>query len=781
VAPERTPARDPGELLAAAEAVDETQTEDAAEAPFQLEDFEDGGIAEAFEEEIIGTDDRTLVTDTIRVPNRWICAIDILTDNPDWGKGGPKYLSKERGTGVLIGPRYVLTARHVVSDTDKIKELYVSPARNGDNTKNPFTRIKSKAIELATTYQMTVTVGQGSNVAQRSIPQLDDYALIILEKDIDSSTHSKMKGTLRYWGFDASVAAIRALEPADIRNKEIVVVGYPGDTCGKDKWSGDKAAKQNNISNCWRRRSTEWASTQWRSTGTVTPDGSSARLFHTADTYEGQSGSPIGITIDKQLHLAGIHTAENDSQTNKGVRITTRMLTEIVGWINAEAGYTAASIAANGALVIVPPAGNATKASAKEVFEQPSEERFDPTAVPQDVAEARDRKDWPLTMKRAIDAAIRDENDLTNLIFFAKHPELPTGPLDPKHPKFKPLSDEWTRIRNADVRPAIYKASEDTSLKVSGSYVAERDPMFSGETGKKFKDLVEWAAKEVDINPGLLSAVLLAEWDRRSLYLGTGEVRSFVSGTDDFYAQRRQLAAAVPAFANVHFDESKKITNINEHGRSVTTVPFKSGKDAALATAVYLKYAEVKLRKAAEKNGGNFDSLAPETRFALVRIAMAAGHGGISPDGDFIRFKQKNGKWVEAKKGEAGATLFGVASRLERVLNGEDILVRKNEPRKDPTSSGHVTNRNATILAAQAMHLSDWISGTPLTTPAQPELEDLAMDQLDDEGLGLRPDPEAYASENENEEPEQLDPEAESADEYWFAEPTAAAQERGSL
>ena len=354
----------------------------------------------------------------------------------------------------------------------------------------------------------------------------------------------------------------------------------------------------------------------------------------------------------------------------------------------------------------------------------PHEERFDPSAIPQDVAEALKNKEWEPALKLAIQAGWRDGNALTNLIFFSRHSELPVGRLDPKNPKFKQLSAEWNKILNREVTAAIYIASKDTQLKVSGSYVAERDPQFWGEAGKKFKEIVQWAAQEADINPGFLSAVLLAELDHRSFYLNPNEVLSFDSGTDDFYAARHQLRKYVPAFSKVRFDEKRITTDVNEHGRKVTTIPFKSGKDAALATAVYLKYAEIKLRNGARENGGDFDALPVETRFVLVRIAMAAGHGGITPDGQLIRFKKKGGKWVQVQKGEKGGVLVGVALRLERVLRKEDILIRDYSPRRDPTHDGRATHRNATILAAQAIHLSDWVFGIPLNVAAtQPEFE----------------------------------------------------------
>jgi subtilisin family serine protease len=348
------------------------------------------------------------------------------------------------------------------------------------------------------------------------------------------------------------------------------------------------------------------------------------------------------------------------------------------------------------------------------------EERFEPSTIPRDVADVLSAKNWLRALQLAIRSGWHDENDLTDLIFYARHPELASVVLDPRDSKFKQQSAEWSTVLKREVRPAIEQASDNTALVVSGKYVAERDSQFWGASGAKFRDLVEWAASEVDINPGLLGAVLLAEWDQNSLYLSPGVVRSFQSGTDDFFESRAQLAATVPAFSKVHFDLAGKTTNTNEHGRVVTTIPFKTGKDAALATAVYLKYAEIKLRKGAKSNGGDFDTFSAETKFALVRIAMAAGHGGIDSDGTLIRFKKKHGNWSPVAKGERGGILVGVASRLERVLAGDDILIRKDEPRQDPSQSGHVTERNATILAAQALHLSDWIFGKPPVTAIQP-------------------------------------------------------------
>lgn len=310
---------------------------------------------EAFVEEVLGKDERTLVTDALVTPNRWICAIDIWIDNPKRGRPGePQFISKSRATGILIGPRYILTAAHILGkqtievDGEKksveVKGLTVSPARHGSNSNTPFGKVKSKAVRVSQPYRIRRQVRQGSKVIEIPVQQHDDYALIILEKDLAASTHSKMHGVLGYWGHDPTVAVVRRLEPDDLKGKEVVVIGYPGDTCGKDKFSGSKSEKETKIVNCWNRRNDEWASTQWRGVGTLQVEANSTTVFHTADTYEGQSGAPICLSLDQKLHLVGIHTDSDNPQRNQGVRVTRRMLRELCAWMNADAGDPIATI-----------------------------------------------------------------------------------------------------------------------------------------------------------------------------------------------------------------------------------------------------------------------------------------------------------------------------------------------------------------------------------------------------------------------------------------------------
>ena len=94
----------------------------------------------------------------------------------------------------------------------------------------------------------------------------------------------------------------------------------------------------------------------------------------------------------------------------------------------------------------------------------------DPATNP-DVINALDAKDWQRALSLAIAMGVRDENELANLIFFGKHPELPRAPLDTKNPKFQQLAAEWSQILNTEVWAAIQAASENTALVVSGTEV----------------------------------------------------------------------------------------------------------------------------------------------------------------------------------------------------------------------------------------------------------------------------------------------------------------------
>jgi subtilisin family serine protease len=310
-----------------------------------------------------------------------------------------------------------------------------------------------------------------------------------------------------------------------------------------------------------------------------------------------------------------------------------------------------------------------------------SDAEFDPTQIPKDVSDALQSKDWPRALQLAIDAGWRDPNDLTDLIFFARHPELAAGKLNTKDPKYKTLSAEWASLLQNDIWKAIQTASENTALAVSGAEVVDEDRFFWGSSGKRFKQLVEDCARDTDLNPGLLGTIMMAETRDPFSYLSSDKIDSYYIGIDDFYEARAAIAKRVPAYAKVGWDKTQTPrTHLNDAitPREVKSIDLDSGRDGALAIAVYIKFHEVRLREIAKDNRGDFDALSAETRFALTRAAMAAGTGGAT-------------------------------KLLTDALAGKDIMVRKAIPVKI-----YQTQRNATVRAAQALHLSDWIFGIKL-------------------------------------------------------------------
>jgi hypothetical protein len=192
---------------------------------------------------------------------------------------------------------------------------------------------------------------------------------------------------------------------------------------------------------------------------------------------------------------------------------------------------------------------------------------------------------------------------------------------------------------------------------------------------------------------------MMSETRRPQSYLSSEKVSSYHIGVDDFYEGRAAIQARVPAYAKVKWDKKQTpLEHLNDaktNRRVVKTILFDSGPDAVLATAVYLKFREVRLREIAAELKGDFDKLPVAAQFALTRMAMGAGTGGATPF-------------------------------LKDALKGVDIFVRKAIP-----VAAYQTQRNATVRTAQAMHLSDWVFGIKVAPATRPEKSEEAEESED--------------------------------------------------
>jgi len=222
--------------------------------------------------EVIQPDTRARVpaAETLAVPYRWICRLTVPSVDPTDRAYG-------MGTGVLIGPRHVVTAAHVlVSEKDPAKtvgkRLRVQPARNGSAARFREVGIVGWQVHP----HAFVRIGN-----RRVLQPQHDYGLVTLDTNV--SDWSLGPCPLGYWGLPGACGdgARIGMAPADVVGQEVRVTGYPYD------------------------RET---ATLWTGRGAITWDRRRGALLHTADTKRGHSGSPVWLIRDGRCQLVGVHS-----------------------------------------------------------------------------------------------------------------------------------------------------------------------------------------------------------------------------------------------------------------------------------------------------------------------------------------------------------------------------------------------------------------------------------------------------------------------------------------
>jgi V8-like Glu-specific endopeptidase len=277
----------------------------------------------ALEDEVIGPDERRLVTDTLAVPYRWVCSIDVTYPSGAVG----------RGSGVLIGPRHVLTAAHVIYAEHGAtpRSVYVAPGRNGRTATSgvlePVGRIKAVAYSVSSAFLSALRIGSRF-----------DFALLTLDRDVSALPVRARGGQpLGHWGHPqlGAKTVLRALEPAFLTGKPVHVCGYPGDWCGRTHLDPKVGCS-----------ATDQGTAQLVHHGLATfPAPMPGLLLHTADTFGGQSGAPVWMEFtDGSRYLVGIHVDAHvvtDATTgrplpitaNKAVHLSADVLALVRSWI----------------------------------------------------------------------------------------------------------------------------------------------------------------------------------------------------------------------------------------------------------------------------------------------------------------------------------------------------------------------------------------------------------------------------------------------------------------
>jgi V8-like Glu-specific endopeptidase len=276
---------------------------------------------------VIGGGARQRVRDSDKAPYRWICALDLYFPPPPGGT-----VQLQRGTGLLISSRHVLTAAHNVlvhDDRDpnnikKIRALRITVHPGLDGTKVlGKQRAPAGAIEL--------TPGDWW-VPPQFDPKGDlawDFALLTLPKDLPP-VHGMTYG---YWG-DARYAPrtkIVAVKPSELVGQPVLLSGYPADKCKKDSCAPCVKAQVTSTFN-WDlvRDKKGWASTQWEAGGSVQPSPAPGLILHDADACAGMSGSPIWQENKGDLELVAVHTGgpvvNINIQFNRGIPLVAQLL-----------------------------------------------------------------------------------------------------------------------------------------------------------------------------------------------------------------------------------------------------------------------------------------------------------------------------------------------------------------------------------------------------------------------------------------------------------------------
>ena len=299
-------------------------------------------------------DERKQVKHTTHPPFRWICSLEVefpepilyplgTLEHPGKAWKDLKPTIKGCGSGILISPKHILTASHVIaglkvvknSKTGKpvfrivpAKKVIAIPGRNEENKSHPrpFGVFTSQKIFISPGFQsaLELPISQLSKTQVRRA-LASDFGIIEIRET--PNRQFVIPGQLTGWWREFSnfqILPVNKNLKAQLQKGKVHIVGFPGE--------------KGNIP----------CSTMWKSFDKVIRifprfhDKSENLILYQADTSAGMSGSPVWIKDKNGKHyLVAIHSSFLDFfdkkerkkiKANVGALVTKEMIRHLRLW-----------------------------------------------------------------------------------------------------------------------------------------------------------------------------------------------------------------------------------------------------------------------------------------------------------------------------------------------------------------------------------------------------------------------------------------------------------------